>query len=74
MPKIALPLAVLLTLATLAPVRAQTITPAAAPPPCEPYASTRYVCDVQVVEDMMLAPGDRWVIGSAMTEARAASI
>ena len=76
--KTILPLAFVLALAPLQPVWA--LAPAAnalmqqsdsakkaAPPPCATEGKTRFVCDVQVVEDMMVVPGGRWVAGSAMT-------
>ena len=65
MVKTVLPLAFALALAPVQLVRAQA--PAAAAPPCAAEGATRYVCDVQVVEDMAEAPGGRWVVGSAMT-------
>jgi hypothetical protein len=66
--KTVLPLAFALALAPLQPVWSQAPAPAAAPPPpCVAEGKTRFVCDVQVVEDMMLIPGGRWVAGSAMT-------
>ena len=70
--KTILPLAVALALAPVQLVWSQSPaqTPAQAapaPPPCLPSGNTRYVCNVQVVEDMMVVPGGRWVIGSAMT-------
>jgi len=56
----------------LAPVQlawSQAPAPAAAlPPPCLPEGQIRYVCNVRVVEDMMVVPGGRWVAGSAMTD------
>lgn len=68
MPKTALPLVASFALSVGLGSVAHAQAPGAAPsPPCEPFGSTRYVCDVQVVEDMMVAPGGRWVIGSAMT-------
>ena len=51
--------------ASAPPARAQAPTPI--PPPCLPEGQTRYVCNVQVVEDMAVVPGGRWVAGSAMT-------
>ncbi|MGZ3272152.1 MAG: SMP-30/gluconolactonase/LRE family protein [Caulobacteraceae bacterium] len=65
--KTVLPLAFALALAPLQPVWSQEPAPAAAiPPPCLPSGGVRYVCNVQVVEDMMVVPGGRWVAGSAM--------
>ena len=65
MVKTALPLAILIALAPVQLVRAQA--PAAPPPPCLPEGGIRYVCNVQVAEDMAVVPGGRWVVGSAMT-------
>ena len=77
--KTILPLAVAIALAPLQPVWAQAPAPAAnalkqrsdsakkaSSPPCVTEGKTRFVCDVQVVEDMMIVPGGRWVAGSAM--------
>jgi hypothetical protein len=64
--KAVLPLAFALALAPVQLVWSQPSAPAAAPPPCLPEGNTRYVCNVQVVEDMMVVPGGRWVVGSAM--------
>ena len=65
MVKTILPLAFALALAPVQLVRAQA--PAAVAPPCVSEGLIRYVCDVQVVEDMAVVPGGRWVAGSAMT-------
>ncbi len=65
--KTILPLAFALALAPVQLAWSQATPPAAAPPPCLPEGSTRYVCNVLVVEDMMVVPGGRWVAGSAMT-------
>ena len=67
--KAVLPLAFALALAPVQLAWSQSPAPAtAAPPPCLPEGQTRYVCNVQVVEDMMVVPGGRWVAGSAMTD------
>jgi len=69
--KTILPLAVALALAPVQLVWSQApaaAPAAAAPPPCLPEGAVRYVCNVQVVEDMMVVPGGRWVAGSAMTD------
>jgi sugar lactone lactonase YvrE len=70
--KTILPLAVALALAPVQLVWSQPPAPApaaaAAPPPCLPQGNTRFVCNVRVVEDMMIVPGGRWVAGSAMTD------
>jgi hypothetical protein len=66
--KTVLPLAFALALAPVQLAWSQApAPPAAAPPPCLPEGQTRYVCNVLVVEDMMVVPGGRWVAGSAMT-------
>lgn len=65
--KAVLPLAFALALAPVQLVWSQApAVPAAAPPPCLPQGNVRYVCNVQVVEDMVAVPGGRWVAGSAM--------
>lgn len=64
MVKVVLPLAFAMALAPVQLVRAQAPTAA---PPCAAEGETRYVCDVQAVEDLALVPGGRWVVGSAMT-------
>lgn len=67
--KAVLPLAFVLALAPVQLAWSQAPAPAAAPPPpCLPDGQTRYVCNVQVVEDMMVMPGGRWVAGSAMAD------
>ena len=75
--KTVLPLAFALALAPVqlvwsqAPAQSPASSPApvaAAPPPCLPEGGVRYVCNVQVVEDMMVVPGGRWVAGSAMAD------
>jgi hypothetical protein len=40
---------------------------AAAAPGCAPEGRVAYLCGPQNVEDMDLAPGGRWIIGSGMT-------
>ena len=40
---------------------------AAAAPACAPEGKVAYVCGLMNVEDMDLAPGGRWIIGSGMT-------
>jgi sugar lactone lactonase YvrE len=71
--KAILPLAFALALAPVqlvwsqSPPQSPAPAAAAAPPPCLPEGGVRYVCNVQVVEDMMIVPGGRWVAGSAMT-------
>ena len=40
---------------------------AAAAPSCAPDGKVAYVCGLMNVEDMDLAPGGRWIIGSGMT-------
>jgi hypothetical protein len=40
---------------------------AAAAPSCAPEGKVAYVCGLMNVEDMDLAPGGRWIIGSGMT-------
>ena len=66
--KAVLSLALALALAPVQLAWSQAPAPAAAiPPPCLPEGGIRYVCNVQVVEDMMIVPGGRWVAGSAMT-------
>jgi hypothetical protein len=65
--KAILPLAFALALAPVQLAWSQAPAPApAVPPPCLPEGGIRYVCNVQVVEDMMVVPGGRWVAGSAM--------
>lgn len=51
------------TLAT--PVLAQAPAPAA-PVPCTPEGKVSYVCGLMSVEDMVVAPGGRWIFGSAL--------
>ena len=40
---------------------------ASAAPDCKPDGKVAYVCGLMNVEDMDLAPGGRWIIGSGMT-------
>jgi hypothetical protein len=48
--------------AALAPLAAH-----AQPAKTEPCAPGKFVCNVQVVEDMMATPDGRWIVGTAMT-------
>ena len=58
--KTILPLAFALALAPVQLAWSQAPPAPASPPPCLPEGSTRYVCNVLVVEDMMVVPGGAW--------------
>ena len=46
---------------------AAAAAPSKSAPTCEPDGKVAYVCGLMNVEDMDLAPGGRWIIGSGMT-------
>ena len=52
-----------LALAPLGQARAQA---PAAPLPCTPDGKVSFVCGLMSVEDMVVAPGGRWIFGSAL--------